>query len=205
MKTYYLILLFLQSAVLSSCLGGSHYYRDRVEPFLNELKPNYKPQVYDGVKEPNEIPDLEEDKKTLDGIDSNKDGVRDDLEIFINRNFHTWVERVNLKNEVRRAPKFFQNYKKMSVDEFIVHDSNGSYDQKCVLSGLALLGLEQSPELLKYRASEALYNTTERSAANSFKYQESAGRAYGDGYGDKKILEKCSEEINKHLLNKEGK
>mgnify|MGYP003640090118 CR=1 FL=1 len=48
-------------------------------------KATYTPGVYDGNPEP-PYPDLEEDVKTLEGIDADKDGLRDDLEIWINRN-----------------------------------------------------------------------------------------------------------------------
>ena len=144
MKTFNRFLIF-SSLALCSCLGGSDYYHDRVAPFLNDLKPNYKPQVFDGVMEPTEFPDLEEDQKTLTGIDSNQDGVRDDMEIFINRNFKHEIERSSLKDELRRAPEFYRTYKKMTLDQFIVYESNTSEDNTCIWSGLKRLDLTASP------------------------------------------------------------
>ncbi len=188
-----------------ACFGASDYYRDRVEPFLKELKANYKPQIVDGVLEPKEFPDLEEDKKSLEGIDSNHDGVRDDIEIFINRNFNTWVERDNLKNEFRRAPGFYSNYKKMSIDEFIKYSSNTSEDNTCILSGLKLLDLKGSPDLVKYISGNALYNTKRRRAAFNYLSQKLGGYAYGDGFGDKKIMENCQKKITNILAKKKEK
>ena len=204
MKKINLSFLLILSLQLTSCLSGSDYYRDRIEPFLKDLKPNYKPQVYDGVMEPEEFPDLIEDQKTLEGIDSNKDGVRDDLEIFINRNFNTWIERDNLKNTVRRAPEFYKKYKTMTVRELIIHSSNYSVDKNCIWSGLRRLNLKSSPELLRYNALDAIYNTKNRESAYNYNYQRLAGEAYGDGYGDSKIMDKCSEKIDNELKKKNG-
>lgn len=190
-----------------SCMGGgSDYFRDRVAPFLKELKLHYKPQMFDGVMEPTEFPDLDEDQKTLVGIDSNHDGVRDDMEIFINRNFNNQVERENLKNEYKRSVDYFKNYKKMTLEEYIVYESNDFLDLDCIYYGLKYLKLARSPELSKYRSAEALYNTKERSAAFSYYSQQLAGRAFGDGYGDKKIFESCKKKIDVQIIRKsEGK
>ncbi|MGZ3788893.1 MAG: hypothetical protein ACXVLQ_10235 [Bacteriovorax sp.] len=199
-------LIIFSSLAFSSCLSGSDYYRDRVEPFLKELRSHYKPQVFDGVMEPSVFPDLEEDQKTLAGIDSNHDGVRDDMEIFINRNFKHEVERVNLKNEFKRAPEFFRNFKKMKLDEFVIYESNSSVDSQCIWSGLKRLGLKNSPELLRYRSTEALYNTEERNFAFSYYSKQLAGRAYGDGYGDMRIFESCKKKIDDLMsIKNEGK
>tara|TARA_R110000868_G_scaffold344396_3_gene605424 strand:+ start:964 stop:1755 length:792 start_codon:yes stop_codon:yes gene_type:complete len=61
-------------------------------------KEDYVPGVYDGNPEP-PYPDLAEDVKTLEGIDADKDGFRDDLEIWINRNGKT----SNVRNLLRQS------------------------------------------------------------------------------------------------------
>lgn len=182
--------------IFSCSSGGSDYYRDRIEPFLLGLEPNYQPQVYDGVLEPSKFPDLDEDKKTLVGIDFNKDGVRDDLEIFINRNFHSQIERENFKNEIRRAPFFFNNYKTMSVGELVRHSSNRIADKKCIRYGIKVLSLKPSPEFDNYSSLDAIYNTKQRLSAYNYDYQRLAGREYGDGYSDPNIYEKCKAKID---------
>ena len=146
------IVLAFVVLVTQSCLGGgSDYYRDRVEPFLKDLKQNYKPQVFDGVMEPAEFPDLEEDQKTLVGIDSNRDGVRDDMEIFINRNFKHDFERENLKIQFKRSIYFFNNYKKMTPDEIVIYDSNTSEDAQCI--GYAYRNLKIKPSAAGFISS----------------------------------------------------
>lgn len=189
----FVFLLF--TLIVSSCLGGDHYYERRIQPFLKKLEKNYKPQKFDGVVEPN-FPDLEENMKTLQGIDSNKDGVRDDLEIFINRNFHTWIERESLKNEIRGSLNFYLNYKTMSLDEFIIYQSNRSVEFSCIFYGLKTLNLQSSPELSSYNNVEAIYNTKQRELAYFYKEKELSGRAYGEAYGDKEIFEKCKLQID---------
>jgi len=194
--------LFISSLSLTSCLGGSDYYRDRIGPFLKELKPHYKPQKVDGVIEPEKFPDLLEDQKTLIGIDLNHDGVRDDMEIFINRNFDNQVERENLKNEIKRTANFYMNYKKMTLDEFIMYESNDSADMNCIDYGIKYLGLKYSSEYVNYRSVEAIYNTKERSSTYSYFSTQLAGRAYGDGYEDKKIFESCKNKIDEKIKQK---
>ncbi len=195
-------LLIFNSLFLTSCLGGgSDYYRDRVEPFLKELRPHYKPQVFDGVMEP-EFPNLEEDKKTLVGIDSNNDGVRDDMEIFINRNFKYDYERKALKGDFRRAPAFFNNYQKMNNDDLIVYMSNHSEELRCLNYAYEKLKLPMSPEIKNYRFGEVLYNTRIRSDAYGFNSKKIAGRAYGDGFGERSIYQNCVKEFDEKYLSK---
>jgi hypothetical protein len=182
---------------LQSCLsGGSDYYRDRVEPFLRELKPNYKPQIVDGVMEPAVFPDLEEDQETLVGIDSNKDGVRDDMEIFINRNFKYDYEREALKGDYKRAPYYFKNYKKLTADEKVVFESNYNEEQKCLTYAYEYLKLPISPEIRKYMGTASLYNTDKRKDAFNYEYQSMSGKIYGEGYGDPKVYSSCKKRID---------
>ena len=201
-KSYLLSIVIFQCTYLSSCLGGSDYYRDRVEPFLKNLKSSYRPQVFDGVMEP-EFPDLEEDQKTLVGNDSNHDGVRDDMEIFINRNFNYDFERENFKMQFKRSLKFFESYRNMPTDEMIRYDSNSFEDDSCTKYAYRVLKKIPSDEVMKYQEGEALYNTRKRSDAYNFNYQKLAGRAYGDGYGDHNIFLNCKKRIDEKYNLKE--
>ncbi|RPJ72305.1 MAG: hypothetical protein EHM20_13935 [Alphaproteobacteria bacterium] len=195
--------LLLVMMITQSCMGGSDYYRDRVAPFLKDLKPHYKPQMVDGVMEPTEFPDLEEDQKTLVGIDSNHDGVRDDMEIFINRNFLYDYEREVFKGEYKRAAYFFSNYKKMNCEELIIQISNHSEETSCLNYVSRQLKLPDSPESRNFRSAESLYNTSQRETILTFISQKCAGMAHGDGYGDKTIFPNCIKKIEeKYLLKK---
>lgn len=83
-------LLLLLSFLLQSCFSKKTPAKPqdptRPKNFLEFYYPKatYTPGVYDGNPEP-PYPDLDEDVKTLEGIDADKDGLRDDLEIWINR------------------------------------------------------------------------------------------------------------------------
>src|SRR5204863_9037043 len=60
-------------------------------------KPN---PIFDGIVEPS-FPDEKENNKTLEGIDSNHDGVRDDIEIWINRTSEDQFVSMVRKSEYR--------------------------------------------------------------------------------------------------------
>lgn len=83
-----LIILIFLPFTLVSCFQEKKQVaaQTKVKHFLEYAVPkeSYTPGVYDGNPEP-PYPDLEEDVKTLEGIDADKDGLRDDLEIWINR------------------------------------------------------------------------------------------------------------------------
>lgn len=185
-----------------SCLGGgSDYYRDRVAPFLKELKPHYRPQMVDGVMEPT-FPDLEEDQKTLVGIDSNHDGVRDDMEIFINRNFKYDYEREALKGDFKRAANYFEHYKTMTPDEKVRAESNSDEEMMCLRYAYSYLKLPRSPEKETYGSIDSLYNTRKRKDAHNDNYEAMAGKAYGDGQGDPNIYNNCKKRIDeKYNIN----
>lgn len=73
----------------------SNYWKAMDEIRLVKLKET-KPVYIDGEIEP-DFPDADENNATFYGMDSNKNGVRDDVEIWINRNFQTRNERMGYK------------------------------------------------------------------------------------------------------------
>jgi len=191
-KIFAIIFLLLTQ----SCLGGSDYYRDRVEPFLKELKPHYRPQMVDGVMEPAVFPDLVEDQKTLIGIDSNHDGVRDDMEIFINRNFPYDYERETYKQFFKRAPHYFNNYKKMNNQE--LKDAGNAFwrDTECFRYIYGMLKLPRSIERESFSEWDALYNTSTRAAVASYEAHKLVGENYGSGIGtEEDAFYTCPEKI----------
>lgn len=108
MKFFFLLLLFF---LLQSCFSKKTppkpHDPSRPKHFLQFYYPKatYTPGVYDGNPEP-PYPDLDEDVKTLEGIDADKDGLRDDLEIWINRiskdenERNLWRQTVRMKTGV---------------------------------------------------------------------------------------------------------
>ena len=57
-------------------------------------------RMINGIYEPL-FPDLNKDQETLLGIDSNHDGIRDDIELWINRKYKTDDEIIAAKNYAR--------------------------------------------------------------------------------------------------------
>ena len=76
--------------------------------FLKELRKNYKPMTFDGDKEPSRIPTFEESTKTIFGIDSDKDGVRDEFEIYTNRVVKDKKARIAIKKLAKLRTKLFE-------------------------------------------------------------------------------------------------
>ena len=78
-----MVLFFTQA-----CSAMKSDYDNLMNPIkkikLAEKKAGKPNPVFDGVVEP-DFPDETENNKTLEGVDANHDGVRDDVEIWINR------------------------------------------------------------------------------------------------------------------------
>lgn len=64
----------------------------------------FSTKSFDGFVEP-PMPSPEENDKTLEGMDSNKDGIRDDVEIWINRTFSNADKRQAMKQLARASQK----------------------------------------------------------------------------------------------------
>lgn len=104
------VVIFILINLLQSCSWMNYnFYRDRVRPYLESIEDTYVPLVVDGVREPEVFPDLDENDETVEGIDLNKDGVRDDIEIFANRQIFSRYERELLKEKYRGYVKFYKN------------------------------------------------------------------------------------------------
>jgi hypothetical protein len=111
---YKLIILGL-SFVLISC--SNYMYKDTMEAFF-ELKKSelISNPIYDGIKEA-DIPSLSINDDTIVGIDSNGDGIRDDIEIWINRVGKNFNQRSALRQYAlafeyifRTSEKDFKEY-----------------------------------------------------------------------------------------------
>ncbi len=100
------IIIFIQS-----CSWFESDYDKLMNPIkkikLAERKAGKPNPVFDGVVEPY-FPDEKENNKTLEGVDSNHDGVRDDIEIWINRTAEDQYVRLALKDYYKNMESFFQ-------------------------------------------------------------------------------------------------
>lgn len=96
------LLKFFIIFFLSSCSffesGYEILIKDVRAQKLKEKKLGVKSPIIDGKIEP-DFPDEDENIKTFEGIDSNNDGIRDDIEI--------WINRISEDKEVRIATKYY--------------------------------------------------------------------------------------------------
>lgn len=126
-----LVLIFLQS-----CSWFESDYDKLMNPIkkikLAEKKAGKPNPVFDGVVEPN-FPDDKENSKTLEGVDSNHDGVRDDIEIWINRTAEDQYVRLSLKH---LYIKYFAVHKSVWIDEPVEIQSKKSFESTAALSCL---------------------------------------------------------------------
>ena len=110
MKKFVAIVFCILLMIVSGCEYDAvnvSKERDRLRDLQAKEK---EPQVFDGELEPR-MPDDDENDKTLEGIDANKNGIRDDVEIYINRRFDD--------PDYRRA---FKQYAQMLQNWLIVSD-----------------------------------------------------------------------------------
>lgn len=81
-----------------------NYYLEKYNAIMGDLPNVVKEEkirkTFDGVIEPR-FPDLNEDIKTVLGIDENANGIRDDIEIWINRKFKSYNHRQALKAYIK--------------------------------------------------------------------------------------------------------
>lgn len=105
--------------------------RSVAEIYIESLQNNYKPRVFDGVAEPRTLPDLKKNRETLLGIDSNHDGVRDDIEIYINHHFPQDYDREIYKNFFRRGSRFLKLGMKMSQEQAQKETDGFMQDLEC--------------------------------------------------------------------------
>lgn len=98
-------LLFIFLVVISSCTRkelSSDMFLDPLKKMKEEDKKLGRPSpTIDGFVEPN-FPSDEENAKSFKGVDSNHDGIRDDIEIWINKMAEDGYVRASMKDYYRR-------------------------------------------------------------------------------------------------------
>lgn len=82
-------------------IAGCNEYEKVMEPVIKAKLSDQNPNpIFDGFPEP-AIPDPKENDKTLLGIDSDDNGIRDDIDIWINRTGTNYNERMALRQVAR--------------------------------------------------------------------------------------------------------
>lgn len=101
---------------LLGMISGCNEYEKIMAPALKIKLADSNPNpVFDGEVEPS-IPNRAENDKTILGIDSNKNGIRDDIDIWINRTALDYNERMAM----RQYAKAYQY--KIKVSEMNLKD-----------------------------------------------------------------------------------
>lgn len=151
------------------------------ETFIESIKGTYKPKKFEGVLEPIQLPDLIKNRKSLVGIDLNKDGVRDDLEVFINRYFEQDYDREIYKKFFRRGTHFFKYASKMNTQQLQEEMDGFSQDEECSRYLAAFGYLKNLNEFRVRRLTpwELLFNTPMRD--NFLGLQQKRLRSWGSG------------------------
>jgi effector-binding domain-containing protein len=119
LKRYFSFLFILLSFV--ACNDYEKIMGPALKVKMGDKNPN---PVFDGEVEP-AMPDPSENDKTLLGIDSNKNGIRDDIDIWINRTGKTYNERMALRqlakayrDEWIAGNMAYENFQKGPIDVF---------------------------------------------------------------------------------------
>lgn len=88
--------LFLFMLVLSVACSCNDYEKVIGPALKNKLEDKNLNPIFDGVIEP-QMPNPKDNDKTLLGADSNNNGIRDDIDIWINRTGKNYNERMALR------------------------------------------------------------------------------------------------------------
>jgi hypothetical protein len=193
--------------LFSSCaLPEPDYYYETAEPILLKIKENYKPKVVDGDPEPATFPDLEVDRRTALGIDSDDDGVRDDIEIYINYYFEYDYERWNAKNGARENRKMIKNFDKLSDVEKKKIIQTADVESFCD-SYIYGIGLRETANSKNYFSADIYYNTTLRRSylERLYSHLKDGDRARSDTGEWYDCYSKCPKEIQEKYPFKKSK
>ncbi len=154
-----LFLLFL----CSSCTEYEKIMGPALKAKMEDKNPN---PVFDGEAEP-PMPSPSENDKTLLGIDANKNGIRDDIDIWINRTGKTYNERMALRQLAKALREewiagnmAYDNYKKGPIDVF--DPKQNDYDKSIGKLVQAATSLEwESSACIDFFFIEPFYDSKE--------------------------------------------
>ncbi len=91
--------LWLGAILILIC--GCNEYEKIMGPVVKmKMEDKTSSPIFDGITEP-DMPNVDLNNKSLLGIDSNDDHIRDDMEIWINRSFETYNERMAIRQRVK--------------------------------------------------------------------------------------------------------
>lgn len=142
MKNLFLIVTL---ALTQSCSWFESDYDKLMNPIkkikLTEKKAGKPNPVFDGVVEP-DFPDEKENNKTLEGVDSNHDGVRDDIEIWINRTAEDQYVRWAMKDYYKKALIMYKSFQDNQT-ELVIHKARAEMSDVAVCVSVLLVPYEK--------------------------------------------------------------
>jgi hypothetical protein len=139
-------------------LSGCYDYEKNISDARDNKHNHPERRVFDGEVEP-VFPDEADNNKTLLGIDSNNNGVRDDLDIWINyvgldRN-HRFALRELVREEAARLKAG-----ELNESDVVAQSAKNFYDaESCAIFFERQLKLEESPT---YNMAKLIYNSKQR-------------------------------------------
>jgi hypothetical protein len=143
---------------------------------IKEMKEHLGNRIVDGAPEP-DMPDFYNNNTTLYGIDKNKNGVRDDVEIWINLNARSKLEKEMYVNYARSV--FFytkDDVEKTDKDE-LLWDFRRKYLKKikandCFYVVCEMINLKKNSKLNCIEQSTVLIKFLDNNKLRSFNYDQ---------------------------------
>ena len=106
-------LSFLTIFLLLSCSNTYRFYENEMSIALQEQKNHADIKTFDGDVEPTNL-DLKLINSTVEGIDSNNNGIRDDIEV--------WANRTTQNEYLRKAIKYSAQIQRELLEALIKND-----------------------------------------------------------------------------------
>jgi hypothetical protein len=198
--------ILILAMFFSSCKYFESDYDKLMNPIkkikLAEEKSGIKARIHNGIHEP-DFPDEELNNKTIEGVDTNHDGVRDDVEIWINRTSENEYVALAMKDYYRQKLNMFLKAaeRKISPELFLREEEKVSNSSFCLHMVTRFANYELNPignnKLLDSKIDQfdnVVLNTSLRSKINSVAINYSSPGAIGtiEGY--------CSNVLGEYYL-----
>jgi len=142
------VILFISLFFLVSCNDYQKLMKPAIEAKLNDK--NTKP-VFDGEVEP-ELPDFDKIVQDDVGVDQNKNGIRDDVDIWINRTGKNYNERMAMRQFAHAIEKMIINCNLNINNDLQVKTDNWLASTQC------LRFITKSDEVDQYAEGYPVYN-----------------------------------------------
>ena len=176
-----ILLVLILGVVTASC--------NRYEELVGQARDNKEKkgvQFFDGEKEP-EFPEAKENNQTILGVDNNKNGIRDDIDVWINYTAKDKNQRMALRQLATKLQKI------MNYDERVAKVVKEGVASEVWEAMICLSFFERgkkAEELLFPKLSDVIFNSEKRiDAYKRFHYR---GLVYGsnrdDARGEKEYL-----------------